>query len=224
MPVKFTQIPYDAAGRRLPIGKSLAAEYDWQVGEGSNAPSWATVTGTLTYSTLRGNPPGLATLTTPATINTNVSVFLTPQIESLTVQSIEVLVDGLRFDVDSTTKHEFLMLCSNSSLNRGMFFHHPNGSTTMKYRMYNAGTGNLEGTIPYALNGGNKGDRPKSIGMVVSPRLFGAYFLNDDSPVCLVRSRNKWVNGPLTCGIQFVTREAAAHSMSFSRLRIRVYV
>lgn len=220
----LNKIPYDATGKRLPIGKSLLVEYDWQVGDGSNAPAWATIVGTPTYSTLAGNPAGLCTLTTTAVSGNAVSVKLANDIETANVQSIEILLDGLRFDIDSTTKYDFTLAGHNHTASRGMYIRQKNGNTRMDYYMYNAGApGPASGLIPYALAGENKGDRAKSVGMLIVPRLFGCYLLADDQAVWKFSSRNNWVNGPIFPGFEFITREAVAHSVSFSRMRIRVY-
>lgn len=218
----INKMTHALSGEILPIGKTLLAEYDWQVGDGSNAPTWATIVGTPTYTTLAGDPAGLCTIPTTNVSGNSVSVKLAYDIELGYVQGVEVLVDGLRFDVDSTTKYDFILAAHNHAASRGMYMRQKNGNTAMDYYIYNA-SGAVNAGIPYALAGGNKGDRAKSVGIFVSQYAFGGYLIIDGKPIWKVQNRDKWVNGPINPGFEFITREAVSHSVSFSRLRIRVY-
>lgn len=214
-------------GRRLPIGKSLAVEYDWQVGEGSNVPSWLALTGAATYTTLRNAPAGCVTLTTTNVANNTVSAKLAMGINSANVQSIELLIDGLRFDLDDYTKYNVTLAMHNDPSKQGMYIQAAGGSADLRlgYRIYNVG-GNVDApnSIPYILAGADNGQRAKSVGMAIAAGAFGGYFIADDEIIWGVTNQAKWVNGIINPGIEFQTREAVAHFMQFSRFRVRVYV
>lgn len=217
----------DLLGRAILPGKTLR-QFDWQVMNDTAAPAWLTLTGTATFNPLNysGNVGGVGqvVLTTAATAGSAVTAKLAAGINMNAVEAIEVLLDGLRFDSDDASKYEFVLACHSHAQNQGVFIHQPAQSAnhTMRSRIYNAG-GHLEADVPYVVASSNNGQRSKSFGMSVRPREKALYVLEGEEIVTRVDGGGKWVNSAnVLPGFEFITREAAAHWVSFSRLRVRI--
>ncbi|AKJ29836.1 hypothetical protein [Caldimonas brevitalea] len=218
---------YDLLGHPVPPTPNVK-ELDWSIWNDTAPPSWLSVVGTLSIHRMDATGDvGRAWVATGAVAGNVASVKLAFGINLQAVEAVEVRVDGLRFDTDDASKFDFLMACHNHVGKQGVLLYQPAQTSgwSMRSRIYNVG-GNVEASFPYSVAGGGvfNGNRSKSLALRVMCREKRGYLLGGDDIIGEFGDASKWVNANgIRPGLEFVTRENVAHTMSFTRLRVRVY-
>lgn len=206
---------------RLPPGKFFR-ELDWQVFNDAIVPSWLTSSGVVSLSSV-ATTVGSVNLTTTATVNTAVVVEVAFDIKLERFAAVDFIVDGLTFDTDDRAKIGFSLGIDDWTGNEGMRFYQEPADVSVTSRMHNVG-GDVLKVMNYRFIGDGNGTNMKSVGIRVIPGNAGGQLLENGEVMGGHFAPATWVtSGAVKPHLSLVTREAVAHTMSFSRLRLRLW-
>lgn len=212
----------DIFGNKVPPSKCYR-ELDWQVFNDATVPAWLTAVGTVSLVNMTAGV-GAASLTTTATLNNNSSLKLAWALTASRFAAIDIRIDGLVFDTEDKNKVDFAMCLDNWSAKHGIRVYQPASAVDLTAQttsmILNAG-GNLTAPLNHRVIGDSNGTKSKSIGLRLIPSEYGGEFYEGDALVNSFSSGAKYVTGSsISPSIELTTREAVAHAVKFSRLRI----
>lgn len=212
----------DSLGNKLAPSKCYR-ELDWQVFNDVTLPSWLTSTGTPTLDNMTSSV-GACKMTTTAVNGNKVSLQMAWPITVNRFAAIDLRIDGLAFDTDGTNALEFGMCLDTWASKHGIRVYQPASAVALTAQttsmILNTG-GNLTAPLNHRLIGDSNGLGRKSLMLRLIPSEYGGEFYEGDALVNSFSSGAKYVTASaITPSIELTTREAVAHSFSFSRLRI----
>lgn len=213
-------------GGLIPPGK-FYRELDWQIFNDATLPSWLTLSGTAGYSSTLSSVAttvGQVNFITNTTINSIIYLQLAHDIRLETFAAVDLMIDGLTFDTDDSSKISFALGIEDWSANEGMRFYQGASNVSVMSLMHNVLSGDKTKVMNYRFVGDGNGPTMKSIGMRVIPHQMGGVLLENGELIGSHFDPTTWVvAGTVKPLLEFKTLEAVSHRMSFSRLRLRLW-
>lgn len=213
-------------GGLIPPGKFFR-DLDWQIFNDATLPSWLTLSGTAGYSSTLSSVAttvGQVNFITNTTINSIIYLQLAHDIRLETFAAVDLMIDGLTFDTDDSSKISFALGIEDWSANEGMRFYQDASNVSVMSLMHNVLSGDTTKVMNYRFVGDGNGPTMKSIGMRVIPHQRGGVLLENGELIGSHFDPTTWVvAGTVKPLLEFKTLEAVSHRMSFSRLRLRLW-